>query len=198
MAVHPSTSQLLQQGRELYEQGQFSEAAVVLQQAAAAFKQEGDGLRQAMTLSNLSLTYQQLGLWSEAEQAITDSLNLLQAGENIRNVPKEGTSDRSQILAQALDIQGRLQLSLGKDEQALNTWQQAAATYAQVGNEMGVTGSRINQAQALQALGLYRRALTTLTELNQTLQTQPDSLLKAVALRSLGDALQLVGQSEEV
>jgi CHAT domain-containing protein len=197
----PSTSQLLQQGRELYEQGEFSEAAVVLQQAAAAFKQEGDGLRQAMTLSNLSLTYQQLGLWSEAEQAITDSLNLLQAGENIRNVPKEGTSERSQILAQALDIQGRLQLSLGKDEQALNTWQQAAATYAQVGNEMGVTGSRINQAQALQALGLYRRALTTLTELNQTLQTQPDSPLKAVALRSLGDALQLVGnlkKSEEV
>ncbi|HEY9797938.1 MAG TPA: CHAT domain-containing protein [Leptolyngbyaceae cyanobacterium] len=197
----PSTSQLLQQGRELYDQGQFSEAAVVLQQAATAFKQEGDELRQAMTLSNLSLAYQQLGLWLEAEQAITDSLNLLQAGENVRNSSKEETSERSQILAQVLDIQGRLQLSLGKDEQALNTWQQAAATYAQVGNEMGVTGSRINQAQALQSLGLYRRALTTLTELNQTLQTQPDSLLKAVALRSLGDALQLVGnlkKSEEV
>jgi CHAT domain-containing protein len=177
-----------------------------------------------MTLSNLSLTYQQLGLWSEAQQAIADSLKLLQSGENASNLPKGGTSERSgasssatlsQILAQTLDIQGRLQLSLGQPEQALKTWQQAAITYTQIGKKDGITQSQINQAQALQNMGLYPRACKTLLQalgINnqdcqitaqqlQTLKDQPDSLTKAIGLRSLGDMLQLIGnlkQSEEV
>ena len=53
--------------------------------------------------------------------------------------------------------------------------------------------SRINQAKTLQSKGFYRRALDTLNELNDSLATQPDSLTKAVALRSLGDTLQLTG-----
>jgi CHAT domain-containing protein len=206
---------LAQQGKAFYDAGKFSEAAVVLQQAAAAFKAEGDVLRQAMTLSNLSLAYQQLGSWSEAEQVISESLSLLQSGGNVGNSPQSRTSERLQILAQTLDIQGRLQLSLGRAEQALSTWQQAAATYTQIGNKDGITQSQINQAQALQNLGLYPRACKTLLNALgidnqdcqipdrqlQTLKDQPDSLAKAVALRSLGDILQLVGnlnKSEEV
>jgi tetratricopeptide (TPR) repeat protein len=72
----------VEQGKALYDAGKFSSAAAVLQQAVATFKTQGDVLKTAMTLSNLSLTYQQLGLWSEAQQAIADSLKLLQSGEN--------------------------------------------------------------------------------------------------------------------
>ncbi len=210
---HPLT--LVNQGKAFYEAGKFSEAATVLQQAAAAFKAQGDGLREAMALSNLSLVYQQLGSWSEAERAITDSLKLLQSGGKVGKFPEGGASERSQILAQTLDIQGRLQLALGQPEQALNTWQQATATYAQIGNQDGVTQSQINQAQAMENLGLYPRACKTLLktlgidnqdcqvskEQLQTLKDKPNSRLKALALRSLGDILQLVGdlnQSEEV
>ena len=188
IASLPSTQtpSLIQQGETLYDAGQFTEAVKVLQQALQIYQVRGDGLRQAMTLSNLSLSYQQLGLWTQATKAITDSLNLLQTGQN----PGDA---RIQVLAQALDIKGRLQLALGQAEPALDTWQQAATSYAQAGDQPGVTRSRINQVQALRALGLYRQALTTLTELNKTLQTQPDSLTKAVGLRSLGDVLQSVG-----
>src|SRR5919202_4473355 len=206
---------LVEQGKTLYEAGKFSEAATVLQQAATAFKIQGDVLKTAMTLSNLSLAYQQLGLWSKAEQALSESLQLLQSRKNIGNLPQEGTSERLQILAQTLNIQGRLQLSLGQPEQALKTWQQAAATYAQIGNKDGISQSQINQAQALQNLGLYPRACKTLLKALgidnpdckiseqqfQTLKDKPDSHTKAVKLRSLGDILQLVGdlkQSEEV
>ena len=181
------TQSLVQQGKTLYEAGQFAEAAKVLQQAVSAFAAEGDKTKQAMTLSNLALAYQQLGLWPQASAAITDSLKLLQPGQN------KDDSKRTQLLAQALDIQARLQLSTGQAPLALDTWEQAAATYASVGDTAGVTRVRINSVQALQALGLYSRALTTLTELKQTLQTQPDSVTKAVGLRSLGDVLQLVG-----
>lgn len=62
------TQSLVQQGKTLYETGQFALAVKVLQQATSAVKAIGDGLSQAMTLSNLSLAYQQLGQWSQAEQ----------------------------------------------------------------------------------------------------------------------------------
>ena len=182
------TQSLVQQGKTLYEAGQFAEAVKVLQQAADAFKDQGDGLRQAMVLSNLSLAYQQLSLWSEATKAITDSLNLLQTGQTIGN-----SKDRLQFLAQALNTQGRLQLSIGQAGQALTTWQQAATTYAQAGDDAGITLSLINQAQALQTLGLYRRAKATLKQVNETLQKQPDSLIKSAGLRHFGNVLRVVG-----
>lgn len=183
---------LVQQGKALYEAGQFSEALKVLQQAIHVYQAPGDRLNQAMVLSNLSLVYQQLGLWSEANKAITDSLNLLQSGQNTGN-PK----DLLQVKAQVLNTQGRLQLSLGQPEQALSTWQQAATAYAQAGDSSGIVRSQINQAQALQSLGLYRRAVKSLNQVNQTLQKQPVSLLKTAGLLQLGNALQVVGDLEQ-
>jgi len=187
-----NAQQLVKQGRELYEAGQFSQAATILQQAATTFKAQGDEVRQAVTLSNLSLTYQQLGLWPQANQAITASLNLLQIDQS-ENVSK----GRRQLLGQALDIQGRRQLAQGQAEPALATWKQAAAVYAQADDEVGATRSLINQAQALQALGLYRQATAMLTQVNQTLQKQPGSQLKAAGLRNLGNALRVVGDLDQ-
>jgi tetratricopeptide (TPR) repeat protein len=66
----PTGTQLAQQGTTLYEAGKFQEAATVWQQAASAFQKQGDTLNQAMALSNLSLTYQQLGEWHKAAQSI--------------------------------------------------------------------------------------------------------------------------------
>lgn len=187
-----NSSQLLQQGREYYEASQFAQAVTVWEQAASAFATPGDSLNQAMALSNLSLAYQQLGRWQEAKAALAKSLDLLETGQ------ATGTDTAQQrVLAQALNTQGRLQLALGQAQQALTTWKQAAATYEQAKDDSGMLISRINQAQALKALGLYRRALTTLTEVNNILQKQPESQIKAVGLRSLGSALLLVGNVEQ-
>ncbi|MGH2414961.1 MAG: CHAT domain-containing protein, partial [Microcystaceae cyanobacterium] len=102
-------------------------------------------------MSNLSLVYKQLGKWTEANQAISTSLEILQPSD-----AQEISASRLRILAQVLDIQGQIQLNQGQSQQALATWERASATFAQIGEENGVTRSRINQAQALQALGLYR------------------------------------------
>ncbi len=196
----PSTEQLVQQGKTLYEAERFFESARVWQQAAAAFKATGDELMQAMTLSNLSLAYQQLGQWSQATEAITESLKLLQTERNIgtsKERMRKAHAYETQILAQTLDIQGHLQLAQGQAYSALTTWLKAVNTYAQVGDKTGVTRSRINSAQALQALGLYRQAQKTLTESTQLLQNKPDSALKATGLRSLGNVLRVVGDLEK-
>ena len=187
-----TAQELVEQGRTLYEAERFNDAALVLQQAADNFKAQGDGLKQAITLSNLSLAYQQLGRWQKAEQAITQSLNLLQTAQNL-----DTSKEQLPILAQVLDVQGRLQLALAKAEPALKTWQRAESIYGKLGDEAAVTRSRINQAQALRAMGLYLQAHRTLAQLEQTLQNQPDPLLKATGLRSLGNILRVVGSLSE-
>lgn len=194
VSLSASSSESIQQGRELYETGQYAQAAVVWQQAAKAYQASGDSLNQAMALSNLALAYQQLGNLSPANQAIAASLQLL-------NSTSRTNSQYTQVLAQALNNQGSLQFAQGQTEQALNTWQKATAAYTKAADPVGITRSLINQAQAQQALGLFRRAVTTLNQANQTLQQQPNSAIKVAGLRSLGNALRIVGnlsQSQQI
>lgn len=176
----------LQQGRTLYEAGRFAEAANLWQQAAVDYEVAGDRLNQALSLSYLSLANQELGQWQEAQKAISQSLELLTNYTQL-------TTNHKQILAQILNTQGSLQLGMGQTETALNTWKQAEKAYAEAGDQAGKLGSQINQVQALQNLGMYRRAKITLEQLNANLQALPNSSLKAKGLRSLGVALQVVG-----
>lgn len=192
--VPSGSEQLLQQGKQLYETGQFFAAANLWQEAVKSYQGEGAMLNQAQALNYLSLAYQELGQWQEAETAIQTSLKLL---ENFDKLETRGLA----IFAQALNAQGSLQLATGKTETALATWKQAEAAYEGAANEIGKLGSKINQAQALQALGQYRRAKALLEQLVEQMQSQPDSILKVDGLRSLGVALQTIGnlvQSKEI
>lgn len=181
--------QLVQQGRQYYRDGQWQAALTVWQQAEDAYKAQGDVLNQAMVLSNIALAYQELDQLSEAQASVDASLELLDA--------VAPTAVRSRILAQTLNTQAGLQLAQGQARQALNTWQQATALYRQLGEDSGVIQSLINQAQALRALGFYRRAQDTLEEVDAQLATQPNSLIKAVGLYNLGNTLRLIGQLED-
>jgi CHAT domain-containing protein/tetratricopeptide (TPR) repeat protein len=182
-----STLTLVQAGKNHYDAGQFSEAIRNLQQAAQIYERNGDKIKQAQTLSWLALSYQKLGDWQSATNAIEKSLSLLNS-----------TSDKNeQIQAQVLNAQGRLLLATGKAESALETWQKSTVLYAKVGDEIGVLGSQINQAEAMQALGLHRRAEKLFAEIEKTLKAQPDSFLKATGLRNLGKVLRLGGSLDE-
>jgi CHAT domain-containing protein len=175
---------LIGQSRQLYESGQFSAAAQLLQQAADEFAAKGDLPNQAIALSNLSLAYQNLGQWQEATKAIDASLTLLE--ESGMNTPE--------ILAQTLQIKGQFFLATGQPEAALDAWKQATEVYENAGNETEAIASRINQAEALQSIGLYRTALDRLEKVIEILEDQPDSLLKAQAFLSLGNTLRVSGQ----
>ncbi|BAZ10264.1 hypothetical protein NIES4071_20790 [Calothrix sp. NIES-4071] len=187
--TQPSTQHT---GELLYDSGRYAEAAQILQQAVNSYKKQGKTLEQAVALSNLSLTYQQLGNWKEAQNIITQSLNLQgyqQASRNtIQNLP---------VLAQTLDIQGRLQLTTGRPEQALSTWKEMEEIYTKIGDKNSIALARLNQAQALRSQGFNRRAVEMLEQINQTLESQPDSLDKVIALLSLGNTLQSIGKLKE-
>jgi CHAT domain-containing protein len=188
--VQPPNGQvLIEQGRKLYEAGELSTAVTILQQAVDAMLAKKDKLGEAIALSNLSLAFKQLGQWEKAEMAIAQSLQILTTSQN--------TPNSASVFAQTLEIQGNLQLELGKAELALDTWKQAENIYKKAGDELGKTRSLINQSIAQQALGQYLQSRTTLKEMYHRLEKQPDSLVKATALRSLGDVVQLIGNLEE-
>lgn len=201
----PDNGQLIEQASQLYKAGKFSEAIPIWEQAIQSLPQ--DSLNQALVRSNLALTYQQQGKWELAKSEINQSLKILESAKI--------TTEQQRILAQALDIQGQLQQKAGDSQAALNTWQQAAKLYPNsVNNQMGLI-NQINQAQAMQDLGLYPRACQTLlavlgytekkcmfseVEIN-TIQDKisgsSQKTYQAKALRSLGNVMRLTGNLAE-
>ncbi|MDZ7959785.1 MAG: CHAT domain-containing protein [Aulosira sp. DedQUE10] len=189
-----------QQARSSYTKGQFTEAVQLFQQAAQGYQAAKDPIHQALSLSNLSLCYQQLGRWDDANRAITESVEVL-------NTIKETKPEKSLALAQALDIQGGLQLARGQSEAALKSWEGAISLYTQLNKPNKVLISQTNQAQAFQNLGIYKKAISLLEtslklpQVSTTNTQQLKSLLEkvaatpetATALRTLGESLRVVG-----
>ena len=191
-AVTPAAkTDLLRQGKVYYDSQQYANAVKILQQAVSAFKTQEDKLGQAIALSNLSLAYQELGQWQSAAEAIADGLKLLPTTSE-----KNISSESAYILAQALEVRGRLQLKQGQTQTALNTWQQAGNIYERLEDEAGAIRSQINQAQAMRGLGMYRQAEKMLIKTTHRLQNRSNSALKATALRSLGDTFRVTGNLE--
>jgi CHAT domain-containing protein len=177
----------LEKGRNLYQSGRFAEAVMAWQMAAKQYQAKGDRINEALSLSYLSLAQQELNQWEAAKQSLTQSVKLLQTAK---------PSADAIVWAQILNTQANLQLRTGKAETAIENWQQSQKYYEQAGDTMGSLGSQINQAQALQSLGFYRRSRQELETLTQKLAVMPDSEVKVSGLRSLGLALHAIGDSK--
>ncbi len=172
--------------QELYRSGDYPAAIERLEREIAIYQSQGNVFKQAISLSNLALVYQEVGAWEKANRSILTSLKLLED----KSLP-----GRSSIFVQTLNIQGQLQFAQGQTESALTTWEKTERLYISVGDYTGVTRSRINQSHALRVLGFYRRSQTILEDLQATLTTQPDTENKVVTMRSLGIALAQSGDS---
>jgi CHAT domain-containing protein len=202
-----SALSLVEAGKQYYDAGRFSEAVRVLGQAAKLYEAEGDIFKQVQSLSWMSLAQQKLGLAQEAQEAIDLSLSLLEKAPQ--------TQERLSVYARVLNNQGLLQLYRGQAENALSTWQEAEKLYTQLNDRIGIKGTQINQSQALETLGFYRRSCNTvlnafkienakceeltsdsLDRVITTLQTQPKSL-QILGFRSLGNVLRLLGKLNE-
>ena len=177
---------LLLLGQQNYEAGQLVAA---LQNWKSAVENAPNPLKQALGLSYVSLAAQDLGDWAQAEEAITRSFALL--------ADSQGGAESVKVQAQILNMQGRLQLKQGKPESAWETWQETERFYARTDDFLGSIGAQINQAQALQTMGLYRRARVKLMDITTALEKQPDVKVKAIALQSLGNVLQTSGSLEQ-
>lgn len=148
-----------------------------------------DILKAARNLSRLSLDALKAGKLFKAAGETERGKQLLQ---QVSNSP-----EALRIRGTLLNTEGNIKLAMGKTRAALETWQKAARNYQLAKDERGRLGAIVNQAQALQNLGLYRRAATLLESANKQLKTATDPLMKATALRSWGAVLQAVGELEK-
>lgn len=117
-----------------------------------------------------------------------------------------------------LNKQGFEQLYKGKPGAALQVWKDAEAGYRKLGKSEGVTGSKVNQSLAMQALGLYPQACMTLTQtltleknlcqsngsepqdlkhLTDSIAAIPSTPATVAGLNSLGDVLRVIGHLKE-
>ncbi len=185
-----TAASFLQEGIRLYEAEQFSAAIDSWSQALQSYQSTADILNQALLLSNLSLAHQHLGQWAQASETISKSLDMLETAVDV-----DEAAAYSETLAKSLNTKGRLHWGKGDMEAALNTWRQATAAYRQAGHERGILLSLINQAKALQALGLHIQSKTILEEdIAQILQNETlDPTLQATGFWHLGNAQRQVG-----
>ena len=180
-----AASELVHEALKQYQSGQFLIALKTWQRASVAYRTLGDRLNEAMTLSSVALAHQQLGQAEQAGSAISKSLRLV---ENLEIKPQNAA-----IIAQILSNQASWQQAGGQTEQALATWLKAETAFRAAKDRSGRIWSQLNSALALQTLGFYQRAVTTLESVNQSLLLLPDSPIKVVALQSFGNALRGVG-----
>jgi CHAT domain-containing protein len=174
------------------------------QQKADEYAQKGDFVNQAVALGNLSLALQERGEWEEAQESSTQGINILEQ--------LSATKERDKILAQSLDIQGKLNFSVGDFSAALISWQEAGKFYQQLGLTESEDRNRLNQVQAMQELGLFQSACEAIgARIDETLsfcagikqESLPENLrrfsgdrLMVLHLQALGDILRLMGDLE--
>jgi len=116
--------------------------------------------------------------------------------------------------AQALNREGRELLERGEAEAALTVWEKAESLYRVAGNQIGVIGSQINQAKALEFIGNFRESCDRILQafgsdrqceelrefhLAQVLDRLqlPNDSLNFIGLQSLGNMLRRIGKLEE-
>ena len=180
-------SREIEQAKQFYQQSRYSEAIELLSTAIKEYQQQGETEKSIIAVRNLALVQQKLGQWEDAENSLTAAEDLI----------SDFKTPNNQLLAQVLEVRGQIELSQGRSQQALETWQQAASLYQQQDNLTGYTQAKIYQISALQALGLYSQSLKTLTQINTSLNNRPDSIVKAQALLNIGNVLNRLGEYQE-
>jgi len=180
-AADPALARL-QLGLDAYTDARYREA--LTQWEAIARDPDADCPTRARALRFQSLAHQHLGRWDRAEQTLTESARLA----------ANCTSEGDPLHAQILNTRGRLAWARGDSNTAAQTWERAAAAYLDLGNVAGMQRSKLNQARALQSLGLSREAERVLADVSASLEAQPDPDLKTASLLQLGSARRRLGK----
>ncbi|MGF1588485.1 MAG: CHAT domain-containing protein [Pleurocapsa sp.] len=150
LTAQVSPSQLVQQAQQQYQRGNSVGAIALLKQAEQIYRSQEQTLQQAQVLALISLSQQQLGNWQLARANLDNSLTL------ISSIP--ASSSKTQVLAQISNTQAHYLLDTGQYNEALANWQQAEQLYRQIKDRPGISGTLLDQAQALEKMGFYRRA----------------------------------------
>ncbi|AFY71896.1 TPR repeat-containing protein (plasmid) [Thalassoporum mexicanum PCC 7367] len=126
-----------------------------------------DGLNpaaQSIAHAHMAMAFNELGEWQTANEQIQTSLQLINDPDVVKEIKR---SELAIARSQILNTQGTLQLAQGKPEVAMETWKESEALYRSANDQLGIAITTINQAKALQTMGLYRRASNRLNQVKE-------------------------------
>ncbi|MGK7893781.1 MAG: CHAT domain-containing protein [Xenococcus sp. (in: cyanobacteria)] len=149
-----TTNSLLQQAQEYYQAGQFTSSLQLLEQVSEKFATENQTLQQAQLQSLISLAYQKLENWQQAQEALDYGVNILENQPDNRQ--------KQQVLAQLWNSQGHFYFNQEQNESALEAWETAQELYSSLGDRLGQKGTMVSISQALLHLGFYKRSCDTI------------------------------------
>ena len=142
----PGTSDaksLVEQANGLYEQGDFESAARLYGEAASAFQQSGSALDAAEMKNNQSVAFLQAGNAGSALEAAAGTAAVFSAGADAR---RQGI---------ALSNEATPLATLGRLDEALEKYHQAAEAFEQVGEDQ----LRFSVLQAVAGIHLRQRKI---------------------------------------
>lgn len=173
--------QLTQQGKELYEQEEYNEAAAIFAQSAEAYRAADDALTAAEMDNNRSVALLMAGRAQEALDAVGDSPELYaEAGDTRRQALALG--NRAAALAK-----------LNKKEEAEKIYWESARLLGEIG-ENDIRGSVLQAISKLQlGGGRYMEALSSMEAgLDQSRRL---SFTKRILKRLVGIPRKLINRS---
>ncbi len=161
-ATSNNSISLLNKGIEAYEAENLAEALNYWQTAYQIFVERNDSLSQALTHSYLSLAYQKLGRWQEAEKS------LQQGKELVKNFDLNPIY--LEVEAKIFNSQASFYWHKGELEAALKSWDAVINNYQQLNDLYGILTATINHAQTLQSLGFTIKAREELEQIYRDLE----------------------------
>ncbi len=174
-------SQLVQQAQKYYQLGNFQQSIRLLEQANQVYQSQNKNLQQAQVLCLTSLAQQQIGDWELARQNLTASFAL------VNSIPP--SNSQTQVLAQIWNTRGHFQLLTEQNTEAFADWKKAEELYRKINDRLGISGTLLDQAQALEKMGFYRRSCDrVLTAFNH-----PDYSCQNLTATELKTILQQIG-----
>ncbi|NJN76468.1 MAG: CHAT domain-containing protein [Synechococcaceae cyanobacterium RL_1_2] len=169
----------------LFNQGRVNDAIAVLKNLT----RQGGLAPRATAWRNLAFLYTKTGQLPLAQDAINQGLAIAQ---EVTAQPQQLT-----LTSDLQAVQAQLYTATGQLENAVELNAAIAANYKQLGDLEKQLHATLNQANALQSLGLYKQALKVMAHATSELQTGEDSPIKVQVLRQLGDVWRGVGNLQQ-
>ncbi|MEM9770990.1 MAG: CHAT domain-containing protein [Cyanobacteria bacterium P01_D01_bin.73] len=179
---------MLNSGRQAYQVEDYQRARRYWARAVDVARAMERSMLEGQALSWLALAQLKLGRLDGAAIA-------LEKGEAIAQSSPDLKSLRSRL---ALG-RGQLNLAQGRGEDAVESFRAAESFYKASGDLVGALGAALNESQALQSLGAYRRSLRVLQNQRSRLEKMAaeSPALAARGQLLLGNNLRQLGQLDE-
>jgi CHAT domain-containing protein/tetratricopeptide (TPR) repeat protein len=188
MALAQSNAELEQMynsASEQIDQGNFTEAIVILERLLAITQQQNNLFLEATSLNDLALVHRNQGNAKLAVQLATKALTIYQQLNDERGI------------SVALNNQASAYLSLGQYPQAIQGFEQALKLVEKIGEKSGEVNILSNLGTIYRVLGQHRNSLSYFQQALTVIKNLNDPRTEGILFNNIGSAYIYLGEYEQ-